>query len=354
MTKDKYHNYTPAPLWAEGVRKEGESPLLIAGPCSAETRQQLLSTARALHSNGIKVLRAGVWKPRTYPGGFEGVGEEALSWLIEAREETGMLVGTEVGTAFHAEKALAAGLDYLWIGARTTASPFAIQEIAEVLGGCDVPVLIKNPLNPSVDLWKGAVYRLIESGVRRVGLIHRGFDIGVPQSLRNTPLWSVASDMRRELPHLPIYLDPSHIAGRRDYLDKLIQVAHLLKYDGIMIESHLNPDEAWSDRNQQITPAKLAETMAKLPEASERQLHLLRDELSGIDERLLLLLSIRRKLSHEIGAVKRVYGFTPYQEEQYLSKLRDLTSAAGLYDLPEGLLRHLYAIIHDDSVALQK
>lgn len=353
MNKEKYHNYSPHPLWSETLRQEGK-PLLIAGPCSAETRAQLLATARELRRHGVKVLRAGVWKPRTYPGDFEGVGVEALSWLIEAREETGMLVGTEVGTAFHAEKALDAGLDYLWIGARTTASPFAIQEIAEALGGSDIPVLVKNPLNPSIDLWKGAVYRLIESGVKRIGLIHRGFDIGVPQDLRNTPLWSVVADMRKDLPHLPIYLDPSHIAGRRDYLDKLIQVAYLLEYDGIMIESHLNPDEAWSDRNQQITPTELAETISRLPIVSEQQLHLLRDELSGIDERLLLLLSIRRKLSSEIGGVKRAHGFTAYQEEQYLTKLKEITSAAQLYDLPEDLLRHLYVIIHDDSVSLQK
>ncbi|MDY3066322.1 bifunctional 3-deoxy-7-phosphoheptulonate synthase/chorismate mutase type II [Porphyromonas sp.] len=353
MNKDKYHNYSPEPLWP-GIINNEEPPLIIAGPCSAETREQLLSTARELHGHGVKILRAGIWKPRTYPGDFEGVGEDALSWLIEAKMETGMLVGTEVGTAAHTEKALGAGLDFLWIGARTTASPFAIQEIAEVLGGSSVPVLVKNPLNPSIDFWKGAVYRLLEAGVKRIGLIHRGFDIGVPKDLRNTPLWSVVAEMRRDLPHLSIYLDPSHIAGRRDYLGKLIQVAYLLKYDGIMIESHLNPDKAWSDRNQQITPSELAETISNLPMVSEQQLYLLRDELRGVDERLLLLLSIRRKLSGEIGGVKRAYGLTAYQETQYLSKLKEITSAAKLYDLPEELLRHLYAIIHDDSVFLQK
>lgn len=353
MNKGKYHNFTPLPLWPDEIREKGK-PLLIAGPCSAETREQLLSTAQELHRHGVKVLRAGIWKPRTYPGNFEGVGLEALPWLLEAREVTGMLVGTEVGTATHAERALEAGLDYLWIGARTTTSPFAIQEIAEALRGSDIPILVKNPLNPSIDLWKGAVYRLIEAGLKRIAIIHRGFDVGVPQILRNTPLWSLVTDMRSDLPNIPIYLDPSHIAGRRDYLDKLIQVAYLLKYDGIMIESHLNPDEAWSDRNQQITPNELADTISRLPVASEQQLTLLRDELAGIDERLLLLLSLRRKLSGEIGDVKKVYGFSAYQEEQYLSKIEEITSAARIYDLPIELVRHLYKLVHDDSVSLQE
>lgn len=353
MNNESYHSFCSDPLWPKDILEEGK-PLFIAGPCSAETREQLLSTAHALNQNGIKVLRAGVWKPRTYPGGFEGVGEKALKWLVDARQETGMLVGTEVGTAIHVEKAIDAGLDYIWIGARTTASPFAIQEIAHALSGCDIPVMVKNPLNPSIDLWKGAVYRFIEAGIKRIALIHRGFDVGVPQILRNTPLWSLIAEIRNDLPNLPVYLDPSHIAGRRDYLDKLIQVAFLLKYDGVMIESHLNPDEAWSDKNQQITPSKLFDMMTAVPNLTEQQLILLRDELGGIDERLLLLLSIRRKLSKEIGEVKKAHGFSAYQEDQYLSKLREMSSASKHYDLPEELLRHLYSIIHDDSVSLQE
>lgn len=352
--REKYHDYTPGALFPQLTDTEGQ-PFLIAGPCSAETREQLLTTARQLHNQGVQVLRAGLWKPRTYPGEFEGVGAEALPWLVEAREETGMLIGTEVGTAKHAESALAAELDYLWIGARTTASPFAIYEIAEALKGSDIPVLVKNPLNPSIDLWKGAVYRLLEAGVKRVGLIHRGFDIGVPQSLRNTPLWSVAQEMRDELPHLPIYLDPSHIAGRRDYLRNLIQIAYLLQYDGLMIESHHKPDEAWSDREQQITPAALAFTLATLSDTTEpEQLHLLRDDLASIDERLLLLLTHRRQLTRKIGELKRAHHIAPFQEEQYQAKLKAITKSAEHYQLPEKLIQHLYSIIHDDSVALQE
>lgn len=353
MSEETYSGFTPTLLWQSELYESG-SPLLIAGPCSAESRAQLLATARELHQRGVRVLRAGVWKPRTFPGQFEGIGEEALLWLIEARDETGMLVGTEIGSAKHAEKAIAAGLDYLWIGARTTSSPFAVQEIADALKGIDIPILLKNPLNPSTDLWKGALYRLIDAGAKKLALIHRGFDIGVPRDLRNAPLWGLVADVRKELPSVPIYLDPSHIAGRRDYLSKLIQIAYLLKYDGIMIESHLTPDRAWSDRNQQITPTDLANILSSLPKPSQQHLQLLRDEMDGIDERMILLLSLRRKLSLEIGDVKRNQGFSPYQEAQYYYKRRELITSADVYGLPEELLLDLYQIIHDDSVAIQK
>lgn len=245
-------------------------PMLIAGPCSAENLGQMLATASGLHAAGVEIFRAGVWKPRTRPGGFEGCGERALQWLREVKDRFGMLTATEVGCARHAELALQAGVDVLWIGARTSASPFAMDEIAEALAGTDVPVLVKNPICADLDLWIGAVERLYLRGLRRLGAIHRGFKSAADPVYRNTPHWEIADALREVLPGLPVICDPSHMAGRRDLVGPLVQEAMRRKYDGLIIEAHATPDEAWTDAAQQLTPAELGKIMAEKRNCQKR------------------------------------------------------------------------------------
>lgn len=241
-----------------------DRPLVIAGPCSAESPLQMLETARALAGHGTDVFRAGIWKPRTRPGGFEGMGEKALAWLAAVKDETGLLIATEVGNARHAELALKAGVDILWIGARTSASPFAVQEIADCLAGCDIPVLVKNPVCADLDLWIGALERLYGSGIRRIGAIHRGFKTFGDTRYRNTPHWEIAEALQRAIPGLPVLCDPSHMGGRRDLIEPLSSHALGIGYDGLIIESHCNPDAALSDAAQQITPRQLEEILTRL------------------------------------------------------------------------------------------
>lgn len=345
---NRLKSFRSAPLWGD------LEETVVAGPCSAETQEQTLSTAKALHALGIKIFRAGVWKPRTYPGGFEGVGEVALDWLLEVRSETGMLIGTEVGTAQHVALALEYQLDFIWLGARTTASPFAVSEIADALRGSDITVLVKNPLSPSIDLWKGTLLRLIDAGITRLGVIHRGFDIGTHPHFRNTPLWDQIASFRADAPGIPILLDPSHIAGNRAYIRDFIQLSNLLQYNGLMIESHMDPDHALSDRRQQVTPLQLGELLTEVTHHDEQQLTLLRDELNQIDEKLLLLLSQRRNLSLEIGKVKERHGFEPYQEVQYQQKRQYIQKLAEEYGIPRELSYKLYELIHKDSIDIQK
>src|SRR5574344_3084331 len=231
-----------------------QRPIVIAGPCSAETEEQTLTTARQLAQNGIKIFRAGIWKPRTKPGGFEGIGFEGLQWLKEAKKEFGMYTATEVATGKHVFEALKAGIDILWIGARTSANPFAVQEIADALRGVDIPVYIKNPVNPDLELWIGALQRLNNAGIKRLGAIHRGFSTYDKTLYRNTPQWQVPIELRRRIPELPILCDPSHIGGKRELVAPICQQAMDLNFDGLIIESHCDPDCAWSDKDQQVTP----------------------------------------------------------------------------------------------------
>lgn len=240
------------PLALPGV--DTQRPIVIAGPCSAETEEQVLETAQGLASRGVKIFRAGIWKPRTKPGGFEGIGAEGLAWLKKVKKETGMLVSTEVATKDHVFEALKAGIDILWIGARTTVNPFAVQEIADALKGVDVPVLIKNPVNPDLELWIGAFERLYGAGIHRLGAIHRGFSSYDKKIYRNLPLWHIPIELRRRIPNLPILCDPSHIGGKRELIAPLCQQAMDLGFDGLIVESHCNPDAAWSDAAQQVTP----------------------------------------------------------------------------------------------------
>ena len=233
---------------------EDKRPLVISGPCSAETEEQVLTTAKGLAAIGIRIFRAGIWKPRTKPGGFEGVGTIGLQWLKKVKEETGMYVATEVATRDHVFEALKAGVDVLWIGARTAVNPFAMQDVADALRGVDIPVLVKNPVNPDLELWIGAIERLYGAGIHRIGAVHRGFSSFDKKMYRNLPLWHIAIELRRRMPNLPIICDPSHIGGKRELIASLCQQAMDLNFDGLIIESHCDPDHAWSDAAQQITP----------------------------------------------------------------------------------------------------
>lgn len=346
------HYFHSTPLWDKSIIGE-TSPIVIAGPCSAESRNQVLGTAWALHKEGVRIFRAGVWKPRTYPGGFEGIGEEALSWLQEVKGETQMLVGCEVGSAAQAALALRYQLDYIWIGARTTSSPFAISEIAEALKGSDITILVKNPLSPSMNLWKGAVIRFINAGLYKIGLLHRGFDIGSEDELRYPPLWEEVLRLRKEIPGIPFYFDPSHIAGSRQFLHPLIQKAKDFGYEGFMIESHLQPDLAWSDANQQIHP-ELINHMLNSPVFPNEVLDLYRKELDHLDEQFINLVSKRRELCKAIGLIKATQGLTPFQQERYLRTKKKFAHLSNKYNIPVELSERLFEEIHNDSATLQE
>ena len=293
---------------------DDKRPLVIAGPCSAETEEQVMETARQLAGRGIKIFRAGIWKPRTKPGGFEGVGVEGLPWLKEVKQETGMYVATEVATAKHVFETLKAGIDILWIGARTTANPFAMQEIADALRGTDVPVLVKNPVSPDLELWIGAIERIYNAGIRRIGAIHRGFT-SIDKSLyRNHPMWAIPIELHRRLPRLPIFCDPSHIGGKRELIAPLSQQAMDLGFDGLIIEAHCSPDCAWSDKAQQVTPEALAYIIRNLVIRDEsittESLTELRSQIDKLDDQLLELLSRRMRVSRDIGQYKKEHNLS--------------------------------------------
>ena len=288
---------------------EDKRPLVISGPCSAETEEQVLTTAKGLAAIGIRIFRAGIWKPRTKPGGFEGVGTIGLPWLKRVKEETGMYVATEVATRNHVFEALKAGVDVLWVGARTAVNPFAMQDVADALRGVDIPVLVKNPVNPDLELWIGAIERLYGAGIHRIGAVHRGFSSFDKKMYRNLPLWHIAIELRRRMPNLPIICDPSHIGGKRELIASLCQQAMDLNFDGLIIETHCNPDHAWSDAAQQITPEVLDYVLNLLVIRESNQttenLYELRRQIDGIDENLLELLAKRMRISREIGVYKK-------------------------------------------------
>ena len=280
-------------------------PVVIAGPCSAETEEQVLKTAHELKNTDTNIFRAGIWKPRTRPGGFEGVGEKGLPWLQRVREETGFKITTEVGNADHVEKALKYDVDILWVGARTTVNPFAVQEIADALKGVDKPVLVKNPVNPDLALWLGGVERIKTAGITQLGVIHRGFSSYKSQNYRNKPKWQIAIELKKEFPDLPLILDPSHICGRRDTILDVTQTALDLNYDGFMIETHIDPDNAWSDAKQQVTPERLSEITEELvirkksssKETFQQKLDIYRSDLDILDNKLIELLKGRMDIS---------------------------------------------------------
>ena len=343
------------PLALPGI--EQKRPLVIAGPCSAETEEQVMDTARQLANNGIRIFRAGVWKPRTKPGGFEGKGVEALPWMQRVKAETGMLLATEVATPEHVEAALGAGIDILWIGARTSANPFSVQAIADALRGVDVPVFVKNPVNPDVELWTGALLRINAAGITRLGAIHRGFSSVDQKLYRNPPMWHLPIELKRRFPTLPIITDPSHMGGRRDLIAPISQQAMDLGFDGLMIESHCNPDCAWSDAKQQVLPEVLDFILDRLViresvEATE-SINQLRKQIDDLDNHLMDVLTKRMRISREIAEYKKLHNMTVVQTTRY-SEILDKRAAQGvLCGMSSDFVRDIYEHIHEESVRQQ-
>ena len=343
------------PLALPGV--DTQRPIVIAGPCSAESEEQVMETAKGLADKGIKIFRAGIWKPRTKPGGFEGIGTLGLPWLKRVKQETGMLVATEVANKDHVFEALKAGIDILWIGARTTVNPFAVQEIADALKGVDIPVLIKNPVSPDLELWIGAFQRLYNAGIRRLAAIHRGFSSDDKKIYRNLPLWHIPIELRRRMPELPIFCDPSHIGGKRELVAPLCQQAMDLSFDGLIVESHCNPDSAWSDAAQQVTPDVLDYVLSLLVirESSQttENLTALRHQIDSIDEQLLTTLAKRMRISREIGMYKKEHNMPILQSPRY-SEILEKRSSMGLQmDLNPDFVKEILKSIHEESVRQQ-
>ncbi|HEY3372209.1 MAG TPA: chorismate mutase [Prolixibacteraceae bacterium] len=338
------------------------NPLIIAGPCSLETEQQAMDTAKLLaKDHRVFVYRGGVWKPRTRPGSFEGVGSIGLKWLQMVREETGMPVGTEVANAQHTEEALKAGLDVLWIGARSTASPFVVQEIADVLKGTDAVVMVKNPVNPDVQLWLGAFERLSQAGIKNMVAIHRGFTPFRESDYRNYPNWKTVIELRRLMPNLPIICDPSHIGGKREYLFDISQKAFDMGMDGLMIESHIDPSCALSDKEQQLTPEALGQLLGKLVirnvttdnKLFENQLELLRNRIDALDSELLETLSSRMEIVKQIGKYKRENNVTALQIGRFAELMEKRVKLGVSLNLDPHFVQQVFQHIHEDSVRMQ-
>lgn len=336
---------------------DNERPFVIAGPCSAETEEQVVTTAKQLSEKGCHLFRAGIWKPRTKPGGFEGKGDEALPWLADVKKETGMLVSTEVATPEHVEKALQHGIDFLWVGARTTANPFAMQALADSLRGVDIPVLVKNPVNPDLELWIGALERLNQAGVKRLGAIHRGFSSYDKKIYRNLPMWQIPIELRRRYPTLPLICDPSHISGRRDLIAPLCQQAMDLGFDGLLVESHCNPDEAWSDSMQQITPEVLDYILSLLVIRDEtlttEGITQLRHQIDELDNQLMELLAKRMRVCREIGQYKKEHNMTVLQTQRYKEILDKRGVQGAMCGMSAEFAAKIFEHIHEESVRQQ-
>lgn len=336
---------------------DSKRPVVIAGPCSAETEEQVMETAKDLAKNGVRIFRAGIWKPRTKPGGFEGVGSVGLTWLQEVKKETGMLVATEVANKQHVEAALNAGVDVLWIGARTSANPFAMQEIADSLVGADVPVLVKNPVNPDLELWIGAMQRIYNAGIRQIGAIHRGFSAYGKHLYRNMPQWHIPIELRRRMPELTLICDPSHIGGKRELVAPLSQQAMDMGFDGLIVESHCDPDSAWSDKSQQVTPEVLNFILNMLVVRDTTQttesLTLLRQQIDQIDNDLLEALSKRMRISREIGQYKKEHSMPVVQTGRYDDILNSRAAAAEELGMNGDFMKTVYQAIHEESVRQQ-
>ena len=332
-------------------------PIVIAGPCSAETEEQVMSTARMLADKGCHIFRAGIWKPRTKPGGFEGNGEKALPWLKEVKEETGMMISTEVATPDHVELAMRYDMDVLWVGARTSANPFAMQALADSMQGLQIPVLVKNPVNPDLELWIGGLQRLNQAGIKRLGVIHRGFSSYDKKIYRNLPMWQIPIELRRRIPGLPIICDPSHIGGRRDLIAPLCQQAMDLGLDGLIVESHCNPKEAWSDAKQQVTPDILDYILSLLVIRDDtfttEDIRSLRAQIDELDNSLMELLAKRFRLCREIGTFKKEHNMTILQTRRYNEILEKRGTQAGLCAMNPKFAAHIFELIHEESVRQQ-
>ncbi|MDD2243860.1 MAG: bifunctional 3-deoxy-7-phosphoheptulonate synthase/chorismate mutase type II [Dysgonamonadaceae bacterium] len=336
---------------------DSKRPLVIAGPCSAESEEQVMETAKQLAAQGIKIFRAGVWKPRTKPGGFEGMGSLALKWLQRVKKETGMYVAVEVATQKHVYEALKYGVDMLWIGARTTTNPFAVQEIADTLAGTDMPVLIKNPVNPDLELWIGAIERLYNAGVRKLGVIHRGFSTPDKNVYRNIPQWHIPIELKRRYPNLPIICDPSHMGGKRSLILTIAQQAMDMNYDGLIIESHCSPETALSDKEQQLTPAALNEVIHSLvirdSIQSTEDLSTLRGQIDELDDKIFELLSKRMRVSREIGQYKLEHDMPVLQTARYGEILQDRIQQAVKMDMSSEFAKKILEAVHEESVRQQ-
>jgi len=336
-------------------------PMCIAGPCSAESEEQVMETARGLAAFGIHMFRAGIWKPRTHPGCFEGVGTAGFPWLQRVQRELGMRVCTEVASAKHVKESLEAGVDMLWIGARTTANPFLVQEIADALKGTDVPLLVKNPINPDLELWIGALERLNRAGVRKLGVIHRGFSTYVPMAYRNDPGWRIAIELRARYPQMTFFADPSHMGGDRKYLQELSQRAMDLGLEGLMVESHCNPSVALSDAKQQLTPEAvqhLLESLVIRDNTSENQeyregIDALRAQIDVIDENLLHILASRMRVSNKIGHYKKAHNVAVLQMGRWGQVAATVRDMAREYGLSEDFVETVFNAIHEESVHVQ-
>ncbi|MGB1021103.1 MAG: chorismate mutase [Flavobacteriaceae bacterium] len=337
-------------------------PLVIAGPCSAETEEQVLKIAHELKNSDATIYRAGIWKPRTRPGNFEGVGAIGLKWLQKVKEETGMLTATEVANKDHVKLALEHDIDVLWIGARSTVSPFIVQEIAEALDGTDKIVLVKNPVNPDVSLWLGGVERLYTANIKKLGLIHRGFSTYEKTKYRNIPEWQIAVEVQNKFPDLPLICDPSHIAGRRDLIFDLSQTALDLNFDGLMIESHWDPDNAWSDAKQQVTPTRLIEIMKDLTirkttdneAAFQSSLQQLRTQIDLLDQTLLDALGKRMKISDDIGKLKKENNVAVLQNKRWNEILGRMILEGEERNLGKEFVIKLFKAIHQESINHQE
>lgn len=336
---------------------ESKRPLVISGPCSAETEEQVITTAKALKKTGINIFRAGVWKPRTKPGGFEGHGAAAFPWLRKVKEELGMYIAVEVANVKHVRESLGNDVDIIWIGARTTANPFSVQEIADALEGTDIPVLIKNPVNPDLDLWIGAIERIYKAGIKRIGAIHRGFSSADKKVYRNLPQWHIPIELHRQIPSLPIICDPSHIGGRRELIAPICQQAMDLNFDGLIIETHCNPDKAWSDAAQQITPEALQLILDNLvireTNQSTESLTALRRQIDSLDNDLLELLAKRMRVSSEIGIYKKEHNMPILQAKRYDEILQARIAQAEKMGMSAEFMKTVLMAIHEESVRQQ-
>lgn len=334
-------------------------PLIISGPCSAETEEQVMETATRLAATGkIDMLRAGIWKPRTRPGSFEGVGVKGLPWLLSAKKATGLPTTVEVATGKQVDDALNFDVDVLWIGARTTVNPFSVQEVADALRGVDVPVLIKNPINPDLELWTGAVERVAKAGIKQIGLIHRGFSSYGNTEYRNAPMWHMAIEMKRRNPEMLLICDPSHISGKRSILLDVSQKSVDLDYDGLMIESHIDPDNAWSDAAQQITPETLAELLDKIQWRVESidektfitALERLREQINHLDDELLQLLGQRMKIADKIGEYKKNNSVTILQTSRWNEILERALAKGEKLGLSRDFIVKYFDAVHMESI----
>lgn len=353
-------NSTALRTWLDDFKLD--HPLVIAGPCSAETEDQVLKIAHELKDSDVSIYRAGIWKPRTRPGGFEGVGAIGLKWLQKAKAETGLLMATEVANATHVKLALEHDIDVLWIGARTTVNPFAVQEIADALAGTDKIVLVKNPVNPDLALWLGGVERLYNAGIKKLGVIHRGFSTYEKTKYRNIPEWQLAIELQNKFPDLPLICDPSHITGRRDMIQEVSQQALDLNYDGLIIETHTDPDNAWSDAAQQVTPTKLKQIFEDLRVRKEigtdadydKRMAALRVNIDEYDAKLLEILGKRMQVAGQIGALKKEFNVAVLQNKRWNEILDKMTAQGMDKGLGKEFIVDIFKAIHQESISQQE